>query len=446
MVATTIVWLRRDLRLRDNPALVAAAKRGRVLPVFIWAPQEEAPWEPGGACRWWLHHSLAALTEALERLGSRLIVREGKSLAQLERLLAETGADAVFWNRLYEPAVIERDNGIKAALKERGFGAESFNGSLLFEPWDVKNKSGQPYKVFTPYFKTCLSQAPDVTLRRVPELAAPEAWPQSEPLDSLQLEPKLDWAAGFRPRWTPGEKGALKRLEEAPRKGPSYKAERDFPALASTTSFSPHLHFGEVGPRQIWRKLGSYEEASGREILRELVWREFAHHLLFHFPHTTTEPLRPEFAKFPWRKDTAALRAWQKGRTGYPMVDAGMRELWTTGWMHNRVRMVVASFLVKHLLLPWQEGAKWFWDTLVDADLANNTLGWQWSAGSGADAAPYFRVFNPTSQAEKFDGDREYIRRWVPEVDGADYAEPIVDHQEARKRALFAYDRMRGKT
>jgi deoxyribodipyrimidine photo-lyase len=342
----------------------------------------------------------------------------------------------------------------------------------LCEPWTLATKVGKPYQVFTPFWKACQASAspppPTPAPRRLP---APEKWPASLALAEFKLEPAIDWAGGLRSTWQPGEKGAQALLDRFLRSAlADYRTERDRPDRLGTSRLSPHLHFGEVGPGQIWhaisdaaRDAGAQRQAAAEWYLRELGWREFAHHVLFHFPHTTDEPLRQEFARFPWRSDAKALRAWQRGRTGYPLVDAGMRELWHTGWMHNRVRMVVASFLVKHLLIPWQEGAAWFWDTLVDADLANNSLGWQWTAGCGADAAPFFRIFNPVSQGSKFDEQGEYVRRWVPELArmpaqwihqpwaappqvldeaevklGVTYPWPIVEHVEARKRALEA--------
>lgn len=432
----TIVWFRLDLRLTDNPALEAARLRGGpIIPVFIWAPEEEHPWSPGAASRWWLHHSLAALDADLRARGSRLILRRGPSLQTLQALLRETGAEAVYWNRRYEPALIARDTQIKAALS-----AQSFNSALLVEPWEMKT-----YRVFTPFWRAVLAKG--ISVDRIPpaprNLPTPANWPKSLPLEELELLPKIDWAAGLRAAWQPGEAGAQEQLRRFVKAAVTrYTAERDRPDLPATSRLSPHLHFGEIGPRQVWAAVAPIADSSGWGFLRQLGWREFAHHLLYHFPHTTDQPMRPEFEQFPWQTDPERLRAWQRGRTGFPLVDAGMRELWTTGWMHNRVRMVVASFLVKDLLIPWQEGARWFWDTLVDADLANNTLGWQWTAGCGADAAPYFRVFNPASQAEKFDPHGEYVRRWVPEAGTPDYPLPIVDHDEARRRALQAFERL----
>lgn len=419
-MGATIVWFRLDLRLGDNPALHTAAERGEpIIPLYIWAPEEEGDWPPGAASRWWLHHSLVALDKSLRERGSRLIVRRGPSLETLRQLIQETRADLVVFNRRYEPALVARDRVVSATLP-----TESFNSALLIEPWDMK-----PYQVFTPFWKACLQKGFDAVPLPEPRLKTPERWPKSLDLCELELLPKLDWAKGFD--WTPGEKGARANLERFTGEGvPSYAEDRNRPDRAGTSRLSPHLHFGEISPRQVWSAL-----PSGAERYRaELGWREFAHHLLHNHPETPLKPLRAQFADFPWETDVGLLKAWQKGETGFELVDAGMKELWATGWMHNRVRMVAASFLVKDLLIPWQEGARWFWDTLVDADLANNTLGWQWTAGCGADAAPFFRVFNPDLQAEKFDPEGVYRRRWVKEL-----AFPIVDHGEARKRALAIY-------
>ncbi len=447
MPATTLVWFRHDLRIDDNPALIAAAARGAVVPVFIWAPDEEQPWPPGAASRWWLHQSLDKLAAALENLGAPLVIRHGPTQAALESLVTETAATHVAWNRRYEPAVIARDTVIKKKLSSAGLDVESFNGSLLFEPMHVATKEGKPYQVFTPFWRALLGRdepAPPVAGPK--KLTAAAARPKSLTVTDLGLRPTIDWAGTMRTTWTPGEAGAAKRLASflTDRLG-GYGTERDRPDHDGTSSLSAHLHFGEVSPRRVWHAV---REATGgapaakitgspEVYLRELGWREFANHLLYHFPHTTDTPLRADYARFPWADDPVGLRAWQRGRTGFPIVDAGMRQLWATGWMHNRVRMIVASFLVKDLRVSWLDGAKWFWDTLVDADLAANTLGWQWAAGCGADAAPYFRIFNPTSQAAKFDPDAAYVRAWV-DVTAADYPEPIVDHAQARLRALEA--------
>ena len=431
-MTTTIHWFRLDLRVADNPALVAASQSGGVVvPVFIWAPEEEAPWAPGAASRWWLHHSLAALDAELRKLGLRLIIRRGPTLTTLRALVRETGATAVVWNRRYEPVVRARDAQVQVALQADGRQAESFNSALLFEPAEIQTGSGGPYRVFTPFWRACLKRGIGLSPERSLRPNGPKSWPASLKLGDLGLLPKPDWARGFA--WQPGSTGAAQELQRFVQTGlVEYKTGRDCPARVGTSRLSPHLHFGEISPRQVWA-------AAGREdYRRQLVWREFAHHLLYHYPHTAEQPLRPEFKKFPWRKAAAELAAWQRGRTGFSLVDAGLRELWTTGWMHNRVRMVAASFLVKDLLIPWQTGARWFWDTLVDADLANNTLGWQWVAGCGADAAPFFRIFNPTTQAEKFDPDGKYISRWAPEP-----VPPIVDHSAARTRALAALQQLK---
>ncbi len=464
----TILWLRIDLRLADNPALQRAIASGSVVPVFIWDPKAEEPWRPGGATKWWLHQSLKALAKSLRAAGSRLIIRRGPALETLLALAEETGAKSVVWNRRYEPAVSARDTTVKDGLAKAGLQSESFCGALIHEPWTIQNKSGKPFQVFTPFWRTCLTKPdPEEPLASPSIIPAPENWPESLTLKALELEPKIDWSGGLHAEWTPGEAGAHERAARFLRDGAAgYGAARDIPGVQGTSKLSPHLHFGEISPRQIWHAARRSGLAGWREsrFITEIGWREFAHHLLYHFPRTPMEPLRPEFARFPWRENEDFLKAWQRGRTGYPIVDAGMRELWATGWMHNRVRMIVASFLVKDLLLSWTEGAWWFWDTLVDADLAQNTLGWQWSAGCGADAAPYFRVFNPSGQGEKFDAGGDYVRRWCPELKrvplkwlhrlweapaeilaaagvvlGRDYPRPIVDHAEARNFALKAF-------
>ncbi len=470
---TTLVWLRTDLRLADNPAFAAAAADDAAVPVYIHAPGEEAPWAPGAASRWWLHQSLESLAADLRALGSRLILRVAPdSLRELLALARECGARRIVWNRRYEPAAIARDKNVKAALRAAGFAAESFNAALLHEPWNVANKSGAPYQVFTPFWRHCLSLAePDEPLDAPRRLPAPPAWPRSHELAALALEPRIEWTGGMRSAWTPGERGAERRLDAFLAEAfAAYPERRNRPDLAGTSCLSPHLHFGEIGPRRIWHATRRFARARApddswrhSQFLAEVGWREFAHHLLYHFPHTPTEPLRATFAQFPWREDPEQLAAWREGRTGYPIVDAGMRQLWRLGWMHNRVRMITASFLVKDLLQPWNAGAEWFWDTLVDGDLAANTLGWQWVAGCGADAAPYFRIFNPSGQGAKFDPQGLYVRQYLPELArlpnewihepwrapaqvlheagvrlGVDYPFPIVDHGVARLRALQA--------
>jgi deoxyribodipyrimidine photo-lyase len=465
--------------LADNSALVAAGRDGgAVVPVFIWSPEEEWRWPAGAASRWWLHHSLAALDAALRRRGSRLILRRGPARRAIRELLHETGAGAVYWNRRYEPTAREQERVVEAELRRARVAGVSFDGSLLFEPEAIRTKAGAPCQVFTPFWKACLREAdPPPPIEPPAKLAVPRRWPASLKLAELNLLPAVEWAAGIRATWTPGEQGAAAQLERfVAELLDEYPTDRDRPDLPGTSRLSPHLHFGEIGPRQVWHAvrrshLGDAARrptAAVERFCAELGWREFGRHLLFHFPDTPDKPLRPEFARFRWRTDRHGLRAWQRGETGYPIVDAAMRELWRTGWMHNRARMIVASFLVKDLLISWRAGAAWFWDTLVDADLASNTLGWQWSAGCGADAAPYFRVFNPVTQGAKFDPQGRYVRRWVPELarlpDGwihrpweapADvlrearvrldvtYPRPIVDHLAARERALAAFAEMR---
>ena len=478
-MAATIVWFRQDLRLQDNPALAAAMKNGGpVLPVYILDDAGEGDWPVGGASRWWLHHSLAALAASLRERGSRLLLAKGPSGAVLESLARETGATAVHWNHRHEPAAIARDQAIMTRLNAAGVDTRSFNAALLFAPATVRNKTGGPFQVFTSFWRHCLTLPvePPVKLP-AGELPAPAKWPGSAELGDLNLRPRTKWDAGLAAAWAPGEAAAMKRLTRFVAQAMAeYGEKRNLPASDGTSALSPHLHFGEIGPRQVWAAVAARSQESGvfpvnrgaQVFLSEVGWREFAYHLLVHFPTTPVEPLRKEFAAFPWQENPALLRAWQQGRTGYPIVDAGLRQLWQTGWMHNRVRMVVGSFLVKHLRLNWAEGAAWFWDTLVDADLASNTLGWQWTAGCGADAAPYFRIFNPVLQGEKFDAQGGYVRRWVPELAqmpsefihqpwvaplhvlaeagvqlGVNYPQPIVDHGEARAAALAALQSMR---
>jgi deoxyribodipyrimidine photo-lyase len=469
--APVIVWFRRDLRLGDNPALAAAVRTGRpVIPLYVL---DETPdlRAPGGASLWWLGKSLAQLAASLERLGSRLILRRGEAASVLERLVGETGAAEVVWNRLYDPGVTDRDAALKSALTQDGVAVRSFNGGLLSEPWTVRNKSGEPFKVFTPFWRAARESLDLSALHPSPSaLRPPAAWPDSSALERWGLQPtKPDWSGGFA-IWTPGETGAHERLADFLDDGLAHYAEgRDIPASGAVSRLSPHLHFGEIGPRQIWASLDVATDeapALGRnadKFRAELGWREFSHALLFHNPQLESRNFKPAYDAFPWRDDPVGFRAWTRGRTGYPMVDAGMRELWSTGFMHNRVRMLTASFLVKHLLLDWRLGEAWFWDTLLDADRANNASGWQWVAGSGADAAPYFRIFSPMGQGEKFDPAGAYVRRWVPELArlpndaihspwtadpltlraagvtlGQTYPHPIVDHAFARARALEA--------
>ena len=478
MSGGTVVWLRQDLRLGDHPALDAALQRREpVIPVYILSDAEEGDWPLGGASRWWLHHSLEQLDADLRRRGSRLVLARGPALQALRELVAQTGATSVHWSRRYEPAAIARDTEIKKALHGAGIAAASFNGALLREPWDAQNREGRPYRVFSPFRRHVLEHlAPSSPLPAPRKLAAPARWPSSLALDELELLPAIRWYATMEGVWRPGEAGALSNLRRFVAKSfADYADLRDQPGVDATSRLSPHLHFGELSPRRVWHALVTAARGRGmsapklREstFVAELIWREFAHHLLYHFPTTPLEPLDRRFARFPWHADAARVRAWQRGRTGLPIVDAGMRQLWANGWMHNRVRMIVASLLVKNLQVHWLEGARWFWDTLVDADLAANTLNWQWVAGCGADAAPFFRIFNPVAQGEKFDPDGEYVRRWVPELArlpakhihapslapqavldsagiriGRDYPAPIVDLRQSRADALAAYQKL----
>jgi deoxyribodipyrimidine photo-lyase len=469
---TGILWLRRDLRLADNPALLEAiATCAQVLPLYIHAPEEEAPWAPGAASNWWLHRSLTALDQSLRERGSRLAIARGDSLETLVRVVRGVGATRVFWSRLYDPATRERDARIKVALREQGLECQSHKASLLFEPWEVRTGIGEPYRVYSAFWRRCAPGLQDLVPLSAPEQLPPAPQLPSLDLGSLGLLPSIPWDEGLRGRWQPGESAALERAQSFIAEGlAGYGERRDLPAIAGTSSLSPHLHFGEIGPRQVLAQIaeqhGDLRGPAAEPFVREILWRELAYHLLYHFPATTDQPLDPRFTRFPWREDgEALLLAWQRGQTGIPLVDAGMRELWHTGWMHNRVRMVVASFLAKNLRLPWQQGARWFWDTLVDADLASNTLGWQWSAGCGADAAPYFRIFNPVRQGERFDPGGGYVGRWCPELArlppkhihqpwatptaslqaagvrlGLDYPHPVVDLGRSRTEALECFE------
>ncbi|MDO7880841.1 cryptochrome/photolyase family protein [Salinibacterium soli] len=438
MAGPTLVWLRDDLRLADNPALTAAVSRGHgVVVVFVLDDESPGIRPIGSASRWWLHHSLAALDASLDGM---LVLRRGPAERVIPALVDELGATAVYWNRRYS-AAREIDARIKTSLRDAGVEVESFQANLLFEPWTVQTGDGGPYKVFTPFWRACLERGGVREPLGVPDLGAVLGAPGSESLDGWGLLPTTpDWAGGLRDTWTPGERGAHDRLDAFMGGALSRYHRRDEPAVEATSRLSPHLRFGEVSPFQVWDRVHGVS-ANSAKFLSEVGWREFSWHILFHWPRLATENFRPAFDAFGWgHPGDEVLAAWRHGRTGIPLVDAGMRELWHTGYMHNRVRMVVASFLIKNLLVDWRVGEEWFWDTLVDADEANNPASWQWVAGSGADAAPYFRVFNPELQAKKFDPDAEYIRRWVPEYGTPDYPDPIVDLARSRQEALDAYE------
>jgi deoxyribodipyrimidine photo-lyase len=484
MTERALHWFRNDLRLADNPALAEAAEAGPVLCLYILdTGPDRRP--VGGASRWWLSRSLDALGEALAAKGGRLVLMRGDPAELLRRVAAEAGITLVTWNRRYEAAGIALDRKLKEELSGTGIEVRSFNSHLLNEPWQVTTTTGQPMKVFTPYWRAARSKgdpsAPVAAPRRIGGLSLPDSIKGlAVSLPDLGLEPrKPDWAGGLRDAWSPGEAGAAARLDDFIGRGlAGYAEDRDRPDRAATSRLSPHLHFGEIGPRQIWHALQHARaagEAAGSErdaekFLSEIGWREFSHHLLFHNPELATRNYDSRFDDFPWQPDETALHRWQRGQTGIPLVDAGMRELWTTGWMHNRVRMVVASFLIKHLLQDWRAGDAWFWDTLVDADAANNAASWQWVAGSGADASPYFRIFNPVTQGETHDPKGAYVRHWVPELAGLSdkdihqpwkasktalseagvrigesYPAPLVDLAFGRQRALDAFAAIRGR-
>jgi deoxyribodipyrimidine photo-lyase len=474
MKSPIIYWFRQDLRTSDLPGLIAAAATGRpIVPCYILDDISPGEDTMGSASRWWLHHSLKSLAVELDGLGGTLVLRRGQAAQVLAELLKETGAESVYCSRLYEPWANALEGALHETLSGQGITFKRYPGSLFFEPAKIANKSGSPFKVFTPFWRHCRSGSPPAQPKDTPEAAN---WYRgkcgSESLTSWQLLPTSpDWAKQWPRMWQPGSMGAQQRLKVF-LDGPvaDYSEGRNHPARKATTRLSPHLHFGEISPRTVWyaaTDLAARQPQQADQIdkfLSEMGWREFSHHLLYHYPAITREPFKPQFTDFPWLGNEAALKAWQRGQTGYPIVDAGMRELWQTGYMHNRIRMVVASFLTKHLLVHWRAGARWFWDTLLDADLANNACGWQWVAGSGADASPYFRIFNPVIQGEKFDKEGVYIRQWVPELArlpdrylnkpweapasvleaagiqlGENYPNPIVDHRSARESALGAY-------
>jgi deoxyribodipyrimidine photo-lyase len=474
----TIVWFRNDLRLADNPALCrAAAGGGPVIALYVLESPDDGRLPVAAAALWWLSRSLQALSRDLAQRGVPLVLRSGDARSVIPSVVRSLGAELVVWNRRYDSAGMATDSAIKTELKTIGVEVESFSGSLLREPWEVKTQTGDAMRVFTPFWRAHQRLGPPRASLPVPlALTGYCGRVDSETLDEWQLEPTTpNWAAGFDDAWTPGEAGARSRLAEFLEGGIArYSDERNRPDLASTSRISPHLRFGEISPIQIWHATDHAAAAHGRagvdKFLSEVGWREFSYHLLFHWPRLARDNFQARFDAFPWQSDPDGLKAWQRGLTGYPLVDAGMRELWQTGWMHNRVRMVVASFLIKHLMIDWREGEAWFWDTLVDADPANNAASWQWVAGSGADAAPYFRIFNPVAQGETFDPDGDYVRRYVPELArlpaasihapwladsrtlkvagvelGRTYPRPIVDHALARNRALAAFQSLRAR-
>ncbi|MET0590896.1 MAG: deoxyribodipyrimidine photo-lyase [Naasia sp.] len=461
MSGHSLVWFRNDLRIDDNPALRAAVDRGQPLVAVYVLDEDPAVARPhGGASRWWLHHSLTALDERLRSIGGRLILRSGSAPDVLAELIRESDIEAVFWNRRYGKGERDQDAALKKAWREQGLDVTSFAGSLLYEPWNVTKEDGEGYAVYSAYWRAAQASAHPRDVVATPRsLHDGSRGLASDDLDDWGLLPSdPDWSGGLAETWAPGEETALTRLHDFLSEGlHDYDAARDRPGEDGTTRLSPHLRFGEISPHRIWHEVheSKVRGDSPDRLLSELGWREFNYSLLYRHDHISERNIRPEFDDFPWKKPgRAQMRAWEQGRTGLPLVDAGMRQLWQTGWMHNRVRMVTASFLIKNLLVDWREGEQWFWDTLVDADPANNAANWQWVAGSGVDAAPFFRVFNPVTQSKKFDPDGAYIRRWVEELadieapavhepagalDADGYPAPMVDLKETRRAALDAF-------
>jgi len=474
-----IVWFRKDLRIHDNPALYYASKEGIVIPLFIWSEDEEKELKKGSASLWWLHHSLIVLSEKLQKLGAKLILQKGNSLEVIKKLNNETKADAVYWNERYEPSIIKRDQTIINELEKDQIELKTYQSHLLYDPYSILNQQNQPYKVFTPFYKQCLKKEVTRPTKIPTSLLAYDKPIRSLTIDELELLPNIPWYEKFHKYWEPGEEGAIKQWKRFIRDGLyHYQKKRDIPTSDAFSKLSPFLSWGNISPKTIWHALEREKIIIGQNILndqqhieafqRQLIWREFGYHQLIHFPSITHTPLRSMFRSFPWEKNEDYFMKWKKGKTGFPLVDAGMRELWETGFMHNRVRMLTASFLVKHLLIPWPNGACWFQDTLVDFDIANNAMGWQWTTGCGLDAAPYFRIFNPMTQGEKFDPNGDYIRKWVPELAklppkyihrpweapkdilrkanielGKTYPYPLVEHKAARERALAIYNSLK---
>ncbi len=463
----SIHWFRQDLRLQDNPALSQAAEHGQVLPVYILEQQTDARYAMGAASRWWLHHSLQSLNNSLN---GQLHIYYGDPEKIIPILCRQYNVQSVFWNRCYEPWRIQRDAVIKNTLKQNGVKAQSFNGSLLWEPWQVLKADSSSYRVFTPFFRKASAQQPVGPPLSLSSLSLIDPPDDALSIADLQLLPEVRWDNSLADNWRIGEDAAQSVLQDFLQNGiKDYKQGRNFPIKKNVSRLSPYLHWGEISPRQIWQRIQSIELDDNVQTFKsELGWREFSYSLLYHFPELPEKNLQQKFDAFPWRDDPHYLKCWQQGLTGYPIVDAGMRELWQTGYMHNRVRMIVGSFLVKNLLLHWHHGREWFWDCLVDADLASNSASWQWIAGCGADAAPYFRIFNPVTQGEKFDASGEYTRRFIPELSrlpdkylfkpwmasedvlaeagirlGDDYPLPVVDLKASRERALEAFKSLR---
>ncbi|MHC5112073.1 MAG: cryptochrome/photolyase family protein [Planctomycetota bacterium] len=469
-------WVRCDLRLEDNPALHRAlADGGPVLPLYVVEPQAGARCVRGEASRWWLGHSLQCLAKSLHAVGSRLLVMNGEPHSIIRDIAGTLQLTSVCCNASYDPDSLIRQSHVRDVCRELDITMEVLDGNVFTQPGTLRTLTGSPLRVFTPFWKRLVPLIDNRTVLAAPRhVPAPEPWPDLNTINPIDIQPRHRWTDKLAEHWQTGEQAAMNRLETFFPAVGAYAKQRDIPSDPGTSRLAPHLHFGEISPvtvidrlRRSWKDpVAAHENSTA--FVRQLAWREFARHLLVSFPETISQPLRPEFFEFPWEDREEHLCRWQRGQTGYPIVDAGMRELWQTGWMHNRVRMITASFLTKHLLINWEHGASWFLDTLVDADPANNTLGWQWVAGCGADAAPYFRIFNPTVQGERFDPLGKYVRRWIPSLQrldrkwihrpweapasalaeagvtlGRDYPDPIIDHKEARQRALSAYDTVR---
>ncbi|MGI3776823.1 MAG: cryptochrome/photolyase family protein [Janthinobacterium lividum] len=467
---TTLLWFRQDLRLADNPALTAAlADGGPVLAAYVLDESAGGRWAPASASRWWLHHTLESLAVDLASRGASLVLRRGPATETIAALARECGATQVHAGLMHEPWARARDAETTEALAAQGATLHLHQVSTLYAPDQVKTKTGSVYGVYTPYAKACRALGEPAPPQPAPDRIPGAKPPASDALASWGLLPsRPDWAGGMRETWTPGEAGAHGRLDTFMKRGVAgYDQDRNIPGRDTTSMLSPHLHWGELSPNQVWHAARAAGSGKALDVfLAELLWHEFSAYLLWHRPELPDAPLRPAFAAIPWRTEPAELQAWQRGRTGVPIVDAGMRQLWNMGWMHNRLRLITSSFLVKQLLVDWVAGEEWFWDTLVDADLAANSVSWQWIAGCGVDAQPYFRVFNPVTQAGNFDPDGDFVRRWVPELKdvptrwlhapweappavlakagvtlGETYPHPVVDLGEARQRALDTFRR-----
>ncbi|WP_175990545.1 deoxyribodipyrimidine photo-lyase [Bacillus sp. Marseille-Q1617] len=460
-----IVLIRKDLRLHDHPALYHASREAQVIPLYV---HDESLSGSGEAKKWWLHRNLEHFQESLEAIGGCLLFDRGELKKVLPKWIKKTGASAVYWNRVYEPGTFESDKKLADELSEEGITVKTYEGTLLMPPWKITKSDGSPYKVYTSYYKTLRKEEIPKPVPKVKSLSAPDIDDKGLSLNDLHLFPKIAWYKIMDNIWNPGEKAAIKRLKRFSKEVQDYDEGRDYPAAGIHSTLSPYLAVGAVSVRSVFHHFTERIETQTEPFIKQLIWRDFSYSVLLHFPQSPKEPLHEKFKAFEWEADDSHWQSWIKGKTGYPIVDAGMRELWATGFMHNRIRMITASFLTKHLLIPWQKGAEWFLDTLIDADTANNSMGWQWVAGSGFDSSPYFRIFNPTLQSKKFDGDGKYIRMWVPELKdmpskyihspssapddvleeagvklGVDYPNPIVDHKAARKRALERFEQIK---